>query len=106
MSNIDDVLGVSQPTDRVEVKSSAVGTVFTVLGVINLLAGVFGLFMLVAGNSEERSHGMIVSISCLSGMVICFAVASVLHFLAEIAHRLAMLQEFGAPRSRVETKNA
>ena len=75
-----------------EITTSAVGTTVNVLGVLNLLVGAFGLLLIFGGNSSERAQGIVISISCLSGMLICFAVASILHYLCEIAHRLEILQ--------------
>jgi len=89
-----------------EIKTSAVGTTFTVLGVLNLLVGAFGLLLLFGDDSSERAQGRVISISCLSGMLVCFAVASVLHFLCEIAHRLEMLQASFSPTQQQNKKTS
>lgn len=97
--DIGNILGLKEESGKkvsiqhpAEIRKSAVGTIFTVLGVLNLLVGAFGLILLFGGNSIERAQGAVISISCLSGMFVCFAVASALHFLCEIACRLERLQ--------------
>lgn len=86
-----------------EIKSSAIGTTFTILGVLNSLVGFFGLILMMSDKSEEMSKGIILSISCFSGMLVCFAVASALHFLCQIAHRLELLQGILAPAATLGT---
>ncbi len=97
--DIGNLLGVEEEKEKkpqnqqdAEIKKSAIGTTFTVLGVLNLIVGLISFITPTDGEPQAA----IVTISCLSGMFICFAISSALHFMSEIAHRLAILQASAA----------
>jgi hypothetical protein len=77
-----------------ETKSSAVGTIFSVIGGLNALLGLIGCFMWWSQSfgAQEKYQGMVMAVSGISGALVCFAISSALHYLAEIASRLENLQ--------------
>lgn len=70
--------------------TSGVAMTFWFLGGANGLLAVIGLIVGFGGGNAATAYTLLVG--GLSGMIACFAVASVVQFLCEIAHRLGVLQ--------------
>jgi hypothetical protein len=70
-------------------KNSVTGTVFGILGILNGIVGVLAL-VAVSGGKQEA---IIISVSGLSGMLICFAVGGILQYLCEISQHLEMCRK-------------
>ena len=86
--------------DMVRPRESGVAMTFWFLGGANGLLAVIGLIVGLSGGNAATAYTLLVG--GLSGMIVCFAVASVVQHLCEIAWRLEVLQ---AKADSLETNN-
>jgi len=84
----DGILGGMANT--IKPRDSGVASAFWFLGGVNGLVAVIGLIVGFSGGNTATAYTLLVG--GFSGMIVCFAVASVVQHLCEIAWRLEVLQ--------------
>lgn len=69
-------------------KESGVAVAFWYVGGVNALAAIIAVLVFIFGGLAVQSNAVAILIAGVSGMLVCFAIATIVQHLCNIDHRL------------------